>query len=133
MNCLVLLLLGIVPREDTLVEQADVTELNHFYDEGGQLVFRQLIFWDWDCCDDRHHVRAWRMQKEGRPVPWWDWRLGCYRTTWLDGEVMRDVRTRTYEETWTQYDPELIDREWVPRENRRELLRRPTEQAPVWP
>ncbi|MEX2026593.1 MAG: hypothetical protein WEH44_04820, partial [Pirellulaceae bacterium] len=32
-----------------------------------------------------------------------------------------EVRAATMRESWTQYDPELVEREYLPKEKRREL------------
>lgn len=34
------------PTEHVAVDEVDLIELNHFYDDRGKLVFRQLIFCD---------------------------------------------------------------------------------------
>jgi len=40
---------------------------------------------------------------------------------WHDGEQLRNVHSRSIRETWTQYDPELVEREYLPKERRKEL------------
>jgi len=40
---------------------------------------------------------------------------------WQDGEQIRHLRSKSIRETWTQYDPELIEREYLPKERRKEL------------
>lgn len=40
-----------------------------------------------------------------------------------DGEVTRKIRTKSIKETFTTSDPELEDREFWPKEKRRELMR----------
>lgn len=149
MNCLLLLILGILPHDDTARESVDLIELNHFYDEHGRLVFDQIIFYDWRPCATetqitqvgveagreasgstgikissgyRYQVRAWRLVKNPNQIPYRDWRCGGYATLWQDGEQMRFIRSTSIRETWTQYDPELIEREYLPKEKRRELL-----------
>jgi hypothetical protein len=61
------------------------------------------------------------MVKNPAQLPQRDWREGGYQSVWQDGEVLRRVRAESMRETWTQYDPELIEREYLPRERRREL------------
>ena len=39
-------------------QQVDLIELNHYIDEDGREVFRQLIFYDWSKSYKRFHVRA---------------------------------------------------------------------------
>ena len=40
---------------------------------------------------------------------------------WHDGEQIRQIRSKSIRETWTQYDPELVEREYLPKERRKEL------------
>ena len=112
---------GLNPTEDVARERVDLMEVNHFYDEQGRLVFDQIIFYDWSPEHSRYMVRAWRMVKNPAQLPERDWRDGGYLTVWQDGEVLRRIRAESMRETWTQYDPELIEREYLPRERRREL------------
>ncbi|MEX2173830.1 MAG: hypothetical protein WD872_05670 [Pirellulaceae bacterium] len=113
--------LGLNPAEDVAREQVDLIEVNHFYDEQGRLVFDQVIFYDWAPEQSRHMVRAWRLVKNPAQLPERDWREGGYQAVWQDGEVLRQVHARSMRETWTQYDPELVEREYLPKERRKEL------------
>lgn len=122
MNLLAFVLLATNPVELTVRERCDMAEVNHFYDEQGRLVFDQIIFYDWCNRDERHHVRAWRMVKHPGQLPQFDWQRGEWASQWQDGEVLRRIASGSMRETWTQYDPELIEREWLPRERRRELF-----------
>jgi hypothetical protein len=114
--------LGIAPREDVARETVDLMEVNHFYDEHGRLVFDQVIFYDWSQDDARFMVRAWRLVKNPAQLPQRDWRDGGYASVWQDGELMRHVRAKSIRETWTQYDPELVERDFLPKERRKELM-----------
>jgi hypothetical protein len=118
------LLLAILPSPPVAaVDRCDLVELNHFYDEMGRLVFDQVIFYDWSDDEARFNVRAWRLGKHPSQLPFRDWESGGYRVTWLDGDRLRDVFSAHYRETWTQYDPELEEREHLPKDRRRELGR----------
>jgi hypothetical protein len=117
-----LLLLSVVPRDDVSRESVDLVELNHFYDENGRLVFDQVIFWDWSERDARYQVAAWRLVKHEVQLP----RPDCcgrkfWTVLWQDGDRHRAITAHAYRETWTQYDPELAEREYLPAANRREL------------
>lgn len=115
------LVLAILPQEAAVCrESVDLAEVNHYYDEQGRLVFDQVIFWDWDhdCC--RHQVVAWRLVKHPSLMPYRDWR-GGWSVTFVDGETLRDVSAPAFRETWTQHDPELEERQTLPKEKRREL------------
>jgi hypothetical protein len=113
--------LGIAPQEDVARESVDLIELNHFYDEHGRLVFDQVIFYDWSAAEARYNVRAWRLVKSSAQLPQRDWKGGGYSAMWQDGEQIRHIHSKSIRETWTQYDPELVEREYLPKERRREL------------
>jgi len=115
------LALGIAPQDDVVRESVDLIELNHFYDEHGRLVFDQVIFYDWSAGEARYNVRAWRLVKNPAQLPQRDWRLGGYSAMWQDGEQSRYIHSKSIRETWTQYDPELVEREYLPKERRKEL------------
>lgn len=110
-----------VPTEDVALEYVDLIELNHFYDEHGRLVFDQVIFYDWSAAESRYNVRAWRLVKNPNQLPQRDWAASGYTATWHDGEQLRHIRSKSIRETWTQYDPELAEREYLPKEKRKEL------------
>ena len=109
------------PSADVATDKVDLIEINHFFDEQGRLVFDQIIFYDWVPIENRYHVRAWRLLKSPAQIPRRDWASGDFLTIWHDGEVLRKVRSKGIHETWTQYDPELLEREYLPKEKRREL------------
>ena len=130
------LALGIAPKDDVVRESVDLIELNHFYDEHGRLVFDQVIFYDWAAGEARYNVRAWRLVKNPAQLPQRDWRLGGYSAMWQDGEQIRYIYSISIRETWTQYDPELVEREFLPKERRKELRtvkmsRPPATNSPV--
>lgn len=112
---------GIVPADLTARESVDVIEVNHFYDEQGRLVFDQAIFLDWSEAECRFNVRAWRLVKAASQLPLRDWDGAGYFAHWLDGEVLRRIHATAIRETWTQADPELAEREHLPKEKRRDL------------
>ena len=113
--------LGIAPQQDVVRESVDLIELNHFYDEHGRLVFDQVIFYDWFAPEARYNVRAWRLVKNPAQLPQRDWTGGGFSALWQDGEQIRHIYSKSIRETWTQYDPELVEREYLPKEKRKEL------------
>jgi hypothetical protein len=117
---LVIAAFSILPVDDVARESVDLIELNHFYDEHGRLVFDQTIFYDWSPNEARYNVRAWRLVKSAAELPHRTWPEG-YWSFWIDGEQLRGIWSKAYRETWTQYDPELAEREILPKEKRREL------------
>lgn len=123
---------GLNPTEDVAFDEVDLIEINHFHDEQGRLVFDQIIFYDWSSADSRYQVRAWRMLKTPAQIPRRNWRDGGFIAIWHDtqnGDVLRKVKAQTLRESFTQYDPELVEREFLPKEKRRDLRRVPTTLA----
>jgi hypothetical protein len=119
-----LLLIAILPRLDRPVtERVDLVEVNHLFNEDGKPVLAQVIWYDWQRV--RYSVVDWR--KVGSPgiLPYRDWESGGYVCFWLDYQTLRKVRAAEFRETWTQVgvagDPEVNEREILPKERRREL------------
>ena len=128
--CAIVVACGIAPLDDVPYESVDLIEVNHFYDEQGRLVFDQVIFYDWAPRDSRYMVRAWRLVKSPSQLPKQDFREGGYTAVWHDGDILRHVRAESKRETWTQYDPELVEREFLPKERRKELSVKVTKSSP---
>lgn len=118
---LTLAALTVLPLTEPVRDCCDRVEVNHFYDECGRRVFDQVIFYDWSPGERRYQVVAWRLLKCDGLWPRRDWTRGDYAALWHDGEIFREVRAATRVETWTQTDPELSDRDYLPKEMRREL------------
>ncbi|EAQ81677.1 hypothetical protein [Blastopirellula marina] len=116
-----LLLFMAIPQESAAIDQVDLIEVNHLYDQQGRHVIDQLIFWDWD--RDRFQIRAWRLIKSDSQLPLRDWNRGGYVCYWRDGQQLRKVYAPQRCETWTSYDPEVRQRELLPLEQRAELSR----------
>ena len=112
---------GLSPQEDVASEQVDLIEVNHFYDDQGRHVFDQVIFYDWEDSHSRHMVRAWRLVKNPAQLPQRNWKDGTYVSIWYDNDVLRKVQAKSMRESWTQYDPELVEREYLPKEKRKDL------------
>lgn len=123
---LLLLLCGVTPIENFVQDEVDLVEINHFHDEKGRLVFDQIIFYDWCPLQHRYNVRDWRLLKSMGQIPVRDWRTGQFVAVWHDFKeknVLRTVRAASVRESWTQYDPELVEREFLAQEKRRELTK----------
>jgi hypothetical protein len=112
-----------IPRGPVARDMVDLIEVNHFYDDCGRLVFDQAIYYDWHPVERRHHVRAWRLIKDDSQLPVRDWQQGGYLSVWQDGELLRVVRSSAIRETWSQFDPELAERDALPPDRRRELTK----------
>lgn len=116
-----LLLLAIVPYDPVIRDSAPAAEKNHFYDDNGNLVFTQLIVYDWP---DAEYVWFWAMWNDGDRRPkvhaTRDFE-GGWRIRFDDGQNLREIWTSSFIETHTQYDKELLNRELLPKEQRRPL------------
>ncbi len=128
LSVLVWLVLSVVSGDDakqsaTSRQRVDLIELNHFVDNEGREVFRQLIFYDWSETHHRYHVRAWRLVKDASQLPQRHWSPAIYQSTWHDDHQLRQVWSPTYRETWSQKDPERANREILPEDQRVPLWR----------
>ncbi len=119
------LLLARNPIEDVAVDRVDLIELNHCYDDHGWLVFEQIIFYEWSPHTSHYNVKDWRSLKVVSQLPRWDAKRAMYVATWHDGKVIRTVTAPSFRESWTQYDPELIERRYLPRQLRGLLKKTP--------
>jgi hypothetical protein len=121
---------AVLPMEGGPVEErVDALEINHFHDINAHPVFSQLIFWAWSQDCGRYVVRSWRIIKDAHAqTPVRDFARGEYVVTWHDDGVMRCVRSPSFIETWSQDgytgDPEVQNRELLPRDERNELRKR---------
>ena len=113
--------LGACPNQTALIDHVDLVEVNHLYDLQGRLVFNQVIFYDWCPVQCRHQVRAWRLLKTDQQLPRMNWRSGRYETRWRDVNDYRHITAGERRETWTIYDPEILERNLFPLHFRREL------------
>ena len=117
-----LLLVGVAPgsHSNTAVvkQRVDLIELNHFVDEDGREVFRQVIFYDWSKAHHRFHVRAWRLVKNESQVPVRRWNPTRFQCTWHDDGLLRQVWAPQLRESWTQQDPERVNRALLPEDQR---------------
>ena len=115
--------LGSDPPEDALVERVDLIELNHNYDEAGRFQFNQIIYYKWSLDHCRYNVCAWRLLKHDGQIPVRNWCCGGYDSVWHDGDVLRVVAAEHFRETWTQFDPEMKERRYLPKDKRPDLAR----------
>lgn len=113
------------PLGSVVCDRVDLMEVNHYYDERGRLVFQQVIFYDWHQDHGRFGVRDWRVVKKPGQIPHKSGD-GNYVVVWNDaeqGNTLRKVYAPAITYTWTQYDPELVNREFIPKDHRRRLAR----------
>lgn len=97
----------------------DLIEVNHVYNCEGQHTFSQVIFHDWSAAESAYRVRAWRLLNNDAQLP--TRHRGAWRCRWQDGKTYRDVRAPLMRTTHTQYDVEIADRDYLPKEHRRGL------------
>ncbi len=122
-----LLLVGVSPATDQDTgaitrQRVDLIELNHFVDDEGREVFRQVIFYDWSREHHRFHVRAWRLIKNESQLPVRSWNPQQFRCSWLDDGLIRQVWAPKMRKTWSQRDPERVNRSMLPEDQRRPLF-----------
>lgn len=119
---LLLALTAYIPVETVARDHVTQIEVNRFYNGHGKLIFVQVIFWDHDNYQEPTVV-AWRFIKTGQRKPYYDRKRHRWYLRWHDGDTLREVTATVQKETWTQFDPEVADREFVPMEQRRGLFK----------
>ncbi len=107
--------------QDILEDRVDLVEINHFYDDKGQLTLDQVIYYNWSEHLSRYQVRAWRLLKTSDQIPRKDWDRNEYVAIWHDGDSLRIVHAASLRESWTQYDPEILEQQFLAKEKRLEL------------
>ncbi len=121
-----LLLVAIAPGTGTgsaaIKQRVDLIELNHFVDDDGREVFQQVIFYDWSRMHRRFHVRAWRLVKHSSQIPTRHWSPKRYECTWHEDGLLRTVWAPKLRETWSQRDPERVNRALLPEDQRIPLI-----------
>lgn len=115
------LLSGGAAEETVIQQRVDLIELNHFLDNTGRHVFDQVVFYQWSEEQQIYHVKAWRLVKSPRQLPQRQWNPDRYRCLWHDDGVLREVWAPLYRETWSQKDPERVNRQWLAEKQRVEL------------
>jgi hypothetical protein len=99
----------------------ELVEVNHYHDShNGEHVFSQLIFYEWSTQRKRFDIREWRLIKSESMYPV-STRNGWF-LRWHDDGVMREVKISSLRETWTKHDPELIERDYLPQDQRLPLF-----------
>jgi len=109
-------------------ETVDMIELNHFFDRHGRHVYDQVIFYERLAGNGQFRVRAWCLVEDRESLnrrPIWDATTDHYQVDWLDSDqgIVRSIRSPLYRETWTQYDPERIDKKHLEERYRLALVK----------
>jgi hypothetical protein len=95
-------------------------EANFVYDDNGKETLRQMIYWVLTH-DGQEKVRDWRLLKECRQIPVKNHTTDLHETIWFDGDTLRRVTSDLFNESHTQFDPEVYDRNVHPMDKRRKL------------
>lgn len=123
---LALALVLTIDHDSLIYDNVDVVEINHCYGGDGEKRFTQTIFWEWRNLypEGDYIVVDWRIVKDQpQPHPRKDYSKGGYTLIWNDQGTWRRVRSVSMRETWTQYDPELDNRQIFPTAKRRGLTK----------
>lgn len=124
MFALLLVLFSTIPQDIVLSDSFEKVEVNHFYDTEGKQVFDQVIWYDWDYLLNQHKVEAWRIMKTPGYFPVLNRQNGYYESLFIHDDNIHRVKAKYLIETWTQFDPELVDRETYKKELRLDLQSR---------
>ncbi len=115
---------------DTAEEYVDLIELNHFYDYQGRHVYDQVIFYELSPETGRFQVRAWCLIEDRdtlsrRPVK--NVETQRYHVDWFDNDqrLLRKITSRLYRESWTQIDPERVNKKILEERSRLALVQNP--------
>lgn len=119
----ILLLLSGVEQDKPICDSVCMIELNHVYSDHGDepYQFTQYIFWEWSFSRGRYDVVEYRCVRDAISYPvatqtgyvllFWDTR----------GDRLRRITSRYYRETKTTFDPERIELQYLPMNERRGL------------
>lgn len=92
------------------VQPVERIEINHVYNQDGELKFTQAIVWEWQHDYRRFAVRGWRMVHQA------DIMRAGRQTIMRFGD--KRISSRFTSETHTLHDPEYDDRRLTPMQNR---------------
>lgn len=115
------LLLWVLPVKNDIVlqEHVDLIEYNHYHDSKMNPVLDQIIFYNWSDQRRRFDVKAYRLVKNDSQIPR---RYGNgYIVRWHDEGFLREITSSFKRETFTQYDPENRERDYLPEIERLDL------------
>ncbi len=120
-----ILLLGAVPFDvqGTQIANCDYVEFNRYHDPDGRVVFNQMIFYTWDLRNGRYDVRGWRLNPDGKSVVTRNWENLGYVIQWKDTSGVYKLTTDIVRYTYTDFDPELRERDFIPRDRRKPLFK----------
>jgi len=123
---------GLVTSKSSQVaeEYVDLIELNHFYDQQGRHVYDQVIFYEQTPETGRFQVRAWCLVEDRdslnrRPVK--NLESQIYQVDWFDTDqrMLRKITSHVFRESWTQVDPERVNKKIHDERSRIALVQNP--------
>ena len=122
---MLLFLLTLFAPQNATSEHVDLVELNSHYDCMGRFVYEQVIFYEWRSDFNRYHVRAWVLS-DGDKQPQRDYRNGLWivKYTDRDQKFERVITSTHFRRSWTQVDPERVNKKLLPESERHGLIKR---------
>lgn len=115
MNGICLLLLTILPpAEGMATYHVFEIERNYVHNEAGCVTLDQFVY------RDEWEIRDWRMTNKAA-VPRKDWQSGYWVARWVENGTLIEVRAKEYYETFSTFDVEIAEREWLPIQHRRRI------------
>lgn len=123
------LVFGGSQRPRVITDHCDILEENHYYSpDDGRHVFTQMLFWSVDR-NQVERIRDWRLVKphtdsetEIGQLHVFGNRHRGYRAMWIENGVAREVTSPLFRKTYTNFDPEIRNREIQPQELREPLF-----------
>ena len=121
-----LLLLTIITKTNQTQEHIDLIELNHKYDQKGNWIFDQIIYWEKHPHQTKYYVRTWHHAQKPEHYPQKHPTQQTWTNTWTDDKNhTHHHTTKNYQETWTQNDPERDNLKKLPQNQRLNLATKP--------
>ena len=114
------------PPEDIAEERVDLIEINHFFDEDGKPKFDQVIFYRWSSARGRFDIVDYKQLRVKNQIPTRIDEGDGYVAIWIDKSdhnTIRRVHAKDLIETWTEHDPEMLERRYLPKDKRSRLPR----------
>ena len=116
-----LLILAAIIQPGPTIDSFDLTEHNSYYSPDGRLVFEQMIFYDWDHRNSRFQVAAWRLCGKHKMRIERDEKNRRTIIRFRDTNLSRLIISQIHIRTFTTHDPELRERSFLQKSDRRGL------------
>ncbi len=94
--------------------QVDRLELNHYYNDDGVFAYDQIIAYEWSPDYRQWHVREWCLVSDLEKYPQ---KIGGRWHAKIRVQVVSDI----FCETYSNYDPERVNKRYKREEDRRPL------------